>query len=141
MTTQDDTHSKLFTASIHRWKRGLSAGTGIFSCALRMKTLLRDQDDRSLLLIPGIAFNRRKISGTDGPDPKTGYLVNIKLEGAHTAWGASARFTKVWGRTKGVVTLADRHRFIGRMEQGSIWVDDITCCPLPCAFLPVVTSL
>lgn len=128
--TQDDTESELISASIHNWKkRDDSWDRDIFFRVEYEDYTQGTQKGSDLLLIPGIAFNRRKVYGADGLDPHYGYNSNIKFEGASQRLGSDADFFKLWTRTKALTTVYKKHRFIGRIEQGAIWTNDIRDIP------------
>ena len=127
---QDDTESELVTASIHNWKkRDDNWDRDIFFRVEYEDFTQGEQKGSSLLLIPGIAFSRRKVYGNNALDPMAGYNSNFKLEGAGKSLGSDANFLKFWTRTKALATLNVKHRFIGRIEQGAIWTNDIRDIP------------
>ena len=129
-TQQDDTDSELLSASINRWtKRPESWDRNLFLRLEYEDYIQANESGRSILLIPGIAYNRRIIKGRDGLDPKAGQIHDVKLEVSYTGWGSDTSFTKLWGRTKWLTTIADNHRIIGRAEQGLIQVDKINNLP------------
>ena len=128
--TQDDTESELFSASIHNWKKRVNNWDRDIFLRVEYEDFTQgEQEGSSLLLIPGIAFNRRKVYGPDGLDPRAGYNSNFKLEGASESLGSDASFLKFWTRTKALTTLSQKHRFIGRVEQGAIWTNDVRNIP------------
>ena len=127
---QEDTESQLFSASVHNWKkRDNNWDRDIFFRIEYEDFTQGEQKGSNLLLIPGIAFNRRKVYGPDGLDPKSGYNSNIKFEGASQSLGSDANFFKAWTRTKALTTVYTKHRFIGRVEQGAIWTNDVRNIP------------
>lgn len=129
-TQQDDTNSELISASVNRWaKRPESWDRNLFLRLEYEDYVQADRPGRSLLLIPGVAYNRRVVRGRDGLDPQKGQSHNVKLEVSYTGWGSDTSFVKLWGRTKWLTTVAEKHRFIGRAEQGFIEVDKIAALP------------
>ena len=127
---QDDTNSELISTAVHRWfKRPDHWDQDLFFRIEYEDFTQGQQIGNSLLLIPGIALNRRKIKGRDGLDPKAGYTSHVKLEVSHQFWGSDTNFIKLWTHTKGLITFKEKHRFIARAEQGAIWVDDIYNLP------------
>ncbi len=124
-----DTKSDLISAGVHRWsKRPGWWDRDLFFRAEYEDYKQGNDDGRKLLLIPGVSFSHRKARG-NALDPKSGYSHNIKLEMSNTTWGSQADFLKIWGRTKWLTTLDDKHRFISRAEQGGIIVDNVTDIP------------
>ena len=129
-TQQDDTDSELLSASINRWaKRPESWDRNLFVRLEYEDYVQADESGVSLLLIPGVAYNRRHVIGPDGLDPKEGQVHNVKLEVSYTGWGSDTTFAKLWGRTKWLTTVAEKHRFIARAEQGLIEVDRVNDLP------------
>lgn len=127
---QDDTESELISASIHNWKKRPDNWDRDIFFRIEYEDFIQgEQKGSNLLLIPGIAFNRRKVYGPDGLDPRHGYNSNIKFEGASQSLGSDADFFKFWTRTKALTTLYTKHRFIGRVEQGAIWTNDVRNIP------------
>ena len=129
-TRLDDTDSELLSGSVHRWvKRPESWDRDVFFRVEYEDYIQADKSGSSLLLIPGVAFNRREVKGRDGLDPKSGQVHNLKMELSSTSWGSDTSFIKLWGRSKWLTTLADKHRFIGRIEQGAIQVESVNKLP------------
>ncbi|OED43544.1 hypothetical protein ACH42_09875 [Endozoicomonas sp. (ex Bugula neritina AB1)] len=129
-TQQDDTNSTLFSASVNRWaKRPEYWDRNLFLRFEYEDYIQADIPGHSLLLIPGVAYNRRVVRSSDGLDPKEGQLHNVKLEVSYAGWGSDTFFVKLWGRTKWLTTIADKHRFLGRAEQGFIEVDRVDKLP------------
>ena len=128
--TQDDTDSQRLTGAVHRWKKRPNQWDRDLFFRIEYEDFTQgEQTGHNLLLIPGIAFNRRKVFGRDGLDPQRGYLANVKLELSNRLWGSDTNFVKLWGRTKGLYTFREKHRFIGRAEQGGIWVSSVSDLP------------
>ncbi len=129
----EDTDSKLLSTSVHRWTKRSYRKKSSWDQDVFFRIEYEDyeqglQQDNNLLLIPGVSFSRRRIRG--GTDPWWGDQQLAKVELSSRSWGSDANFIKVWGRTKWLRTLAQKHRIITRMEQGAIWMlDDITDIP------------
>ncbi|PJE80905.1 Translocation and assembly module TamA [invertebrate metagenome] len=125
---QKDTDSKLLRTSFHKmriqpegWDRDLFFSVEYESYEQGI------QQDKSLLLLPGISLSRRV---TDGRyDPDQGYYQLIKLQASSKQWGSNADFIQLSGRIKGLYTFAEKHRLIGRLEQGITWVDSLDVIP------------
>lgn len=125
----EDTESNLLTASVNRWnKRPKNWDQDIFF-RVDYETFTQGlQTNSDLLLIPGIALTRRRIVGQP-TDPLSGSLYSVKLETSAKAWGSDVNFVRLSARAKWLSTFRDRHRFIYRIEQGALWVDNIVDVP------------
>ncbi len=128
-TMVQDTDSKLVSASINKWKKRPGNWDQDFFIRVDYEDYTQGlQNSSNLLLIPGMSFDRRKAVGNP-MDPRSGHLYNIKIETSAKAWQSDADFIKVWGRAKWLTTFFKHHRFISRVEQGAIWVDEIKNIP------------
>ena len=124
-----DTNSHLISASINRWKKRLNNWNQNFFVRMDAENFTQGlQSDSTILLIPGMAFDRRTITGSP-TNPKSGSFYSVKLEGSAKALLANANFVRLSGRAKWLSSFYGRHRFIGRVEQGALWVDDIANVP------------
>ncbi|WP_341503540.1 autotransporter assembly complex family protein [Gallaecimonas sp. GXIMD4217] len=124
----EDTDSRRSTAAIHRFdKQEEGWNRDLFIRAEYETYTQADQEDRSFLLIPGISFERIRLRG--GIDPHWGDSQILTLEFSERKWGSDARFVRAWGRSKWLRSLGDRHRVIARIEQGAVWVDEVTELP------------
>ncbi len=129
-TDLDDTNSQLISASINRWaKNPHSWDRNLFFRLTYEDFVQASQSGLSQLLIPGIAFNQRRVRGRSKLDPESGHLYNTKLELSHTLWGSDTHFAKLWGSAKWLTTVAEKNRFLFRVEQGFIEVDDVNKIP------------
>ena len=124
----EDTKSDLTTAAVHRWKKNPKGWDKDIFFRIQYESYQQaSQDDKSLLLIPGFSLSKRQANGS--LDPSHGYLLMMTVEVSEKSWGSDASFLKVWGRSKGLTTVAEKHRFIARADQGAIWIDDILNVP------------
>ena len=128
-TNNLDTKSHLITASVNRWKKRPGNWDQNFFLRMDFESFTQGtQSNHSMLLIPGVAFDRRSFTGSPA-NPKSGSLYNVKLEASAKALLSDANFVRLWGRAKWLTSFHDRHRFISRVEQGGLWVNDITSVP------------
>lgn len=128
-TMVQDTNSKRVSASINKWKKRPDNWDQDFFIRADYEYYTQGlQDSSNFLLIPGMSFDRRRAVGKP-MDPRSGHVYNIKIETSAKAWQSDTDFIKVWGRAKWLTTVFKRHRFIGRVEQGVIWVDKIKNIP------------
>ncbi|KEQ18210.1 hypothetical protein GZ78_11770 [Endozoicomonas numazuensis] len=126
---QEDTISNLGSTSIHKWKKNPQGWDRDLFFRIQYESYKQGlQNGESLLGIPGISMNKRRAKGGK-LDPASGYLIMSKTELSDKVWGSDQSFVKLWGRTKGLTTLAEKHRFIGRIEQGAIWINDVSKIP------------
>ena len=124
----EDTRSEKIAPSIHRWSKNPAGWDRNLFFRLHYEDFKQGlQLDQDFLLIPGIGFSRRRVKGQ--LDPAWGDQQTLQLEFSSRAWGSDTDFVKAWGRSKWLRTLADKHRFIGRVEQGVIFVDDVSTIP------------
>ena len=124
-----DTDSHLISASVNRWKKRPGNWNQNFFLRLDFENFTQGgQSDSSTLLVPGVAFDRRTINGSP-TNPKSGSFYSVKLEASAKALLANANFVRLWGHAKWLSSFWDRHRLIGRVDQGGLWVDDIASVP------------
>ena len=126
---QEDTKSNLGSTSFHKWNKNPQGWDRDLFFRIQYENYKQGlQDGDSFLVIPGISMTRHHAKGGK-LDPKSGYLIMSKAELSDKFWGSDQNFVKLWGRTKGLTTLAEKHRFIGRIEQGAIWINDVSTVP------------
>ncbi|SDR84051.1 translocation and assembly module TamA [Halopseudomonas sabulinigri] len=103
------------------WERtlGLRVQNEIFS--------LGDDSGTSTLLIPSLAMQRTKTSG--GVDPAKGYSLLFDVQGAKKGLISTVDFARVMGQAKGLYTLFDRHRLLGRLQLGALATNDFSNIP------------
>lgn len=124
----EDTLSNRFSAAVHRWHKDPEGWDRDLYISLESEQYEQGlTNDRSLLLIPGIALNRRQVQGNLNPTQGTSH--NLKLEVSHKAWGTSASFIRLWGRSKWLDTFQGKHRILARIEQGITITDAIDDLP------------
>ncbi|WP_153301477.1 autotransporter assembly complex protein TamA [Endozoicomonas arenosclerae] len=126
---QEDTKSNLASTAIHKWNKNPQGWDRDLFFRIQYESYEQGlQDGESFLMIPGISMTQRRAKGGK-LDPRSGYLIMSKAEFSEKLWGSDQNFVKLWGRTKGLTTLAEKHRFIGRVEQGAIWINDVNKIP------------
>ncbi len=77
-----------------------------------------DDSGRSSLLLPGLSYSRRRV---DSPlDPASGYKLQFDVSGSHRAALSDVDIFHVHALAKGLITLADKHRFLARLQLGGI---------------------
>ncbi len=127
--TLEDTNSQLISTSINKWNKRPGNWDQDFFFRVDYEDFTQGlQTSSSLLLIPGMSLDRRKVRGNP-TDPRSGNVFNFKIETSSTAWQSDVDFVKAWGRAKWLTRFRDDHRLIARVEQGAIWVDDIQNIP------------
>lgn len=104
---------------------------------LRVVSLRWEQEDydfgrngksgRSSFLMPGIGFS---VLRSDSPlDPSQGYRLQWDVRGAKQDFIADADVLHVTGLARGLMTLADKHRVLGRAQIGAIGTNNYSRVP------------
>ncbi|MEH6566742.1 MAG: autotransporter assembly complex family protein [Halopseudomonas sp.] len=103
------------------WERtlGLRVQNEIFS--------LGEDSGTSTLLIPSMVLLRTETSG--GIDPARGYSMLMDVQGAKKGLISTVDFARVMGQVKGLYTLFDRHRLLGRLQLGALATNDFSNLP------------
>ena len=82
---------------------------------------------RSSFLMPGIGYS---ILRSDSPlDPSEGYRLQWDVRGAKQDFLADADVLHVSALGRGLITLADKHRFLGRAQIGAIGTNNYAKVP------------
>lgn len=82
---------------------------------------------RSSFLMPGIGYS---ILRSDSPlDPSEGYRLQWDVRGAKQDILADADVLHVSALSRGLITLADKHRFLGRAQVGAIGTNNYAKVP------------
>ncbi|MDX1757598.1 MAG: autotransporter assembly complex family protein [Marinobacter sp.] len=72
----------------------------------------------SSLFLPGAGYSKLR---ADSPlDPSRGYRLQFDVTGAHRAALSDADILHVGVLLKGLITVADKHRFLGRFQFGGV---------------------
>lgn len=88
---------------------------------------LGDDEGISTLLMPGVAYS---ILRSDSRlDPNRGYRVQFELAGAQKGLASDASAVHGEIGLRGLITLAERHRFLGRVQVGGTITDDYSSVP------------
>lgn len=104
---------------------------------LRVVSLRWEQEDydfgsggrsgRSSFLMPGVGYS---VLRSDSPlDPSRGYRMQWDVRGAKQDILADADVLHVTALTRGLITLADKHRFLARAQIGAISTNDYEKVP------------
>ncbi|MGI9276838.1 MAG: autotransporter assembly complex protein TamA [Endozoicomonas sp.] len=124
----EDTESNLFAPSIHRWSKKPNGWDRDLFFRLHYEDFRQgQQQDKNFLLIPGITLSRRRVRGE--LDPHWGDQQMARLELSNRLWGSDTDFMKLWGRSKWLRSVAQKHRFLWRIEQGVIFIEDVRAIP------------
>lgn len=120
------THSLAVGAEVNKrlesgWQRsiGLRLQQEVFS--------LGDDSGTATMLIPSLVLQRAKTSG--GIDPLRGYSLLMDVQGAKEGALSTVDFARVMGQVKGLYTLFDNHRFLGRLALGAVATNDFANIP------------
>ncbi|SDU02974.1 autotransporter assembly complex protein TamA [Halopseudomonas salegens] len=115
----DDVESQNLTVGA-QWQRRLDSGwERVVGLRLEQEKFSVGNDrGNSTLLIPSLSFQRVRSSGEI--DPTHGWSVQFDLQGAKEGVVSDIDFVRVNSTVKGLYTLADKHRFLGRVQGGAI---------------------
>lgn len=86
-----------------------------------------DEPGDSRLLLPGISYS--KIEADNPMDPNRGYRLQLDVTGATRNLASTADVLHVLGIAKGLVTFADKHRFLVRAQAGAVGTNDFDDVP------------
>lgn len=79
---------------------------------------LGNETGRSTLLIPSLSFNRTRTDG--GVDPSRGYSLRFDVQAGKEELLSDFDFVRVSAAARGLTTLAEDHRFLARVQLGSV---------------------
>ncbi|WP_165856694.1 autotransporter assembly complex protein TamA [Marinobacter sp. JSM 1782161] len=79
------------------------------------------------LLLPGISFS--KLVADSPLDPARGYRLQLDVSGAHRSVLSDADIAHVLGIAKGLITVGNGHRFLGRLQAGAVATNDFDDVP------------
>ncbi len=78
-----------------------------------------DQTNKtSQLLLPGAGYT--KLKADSALDPSKGYRLQFGVAGAHRGVLSDVDLVHVQATAKGLMTLADKHRFLARVQGGAV---------------------
>lgn len=79
------------------------------------------------LLLPGVSFSKLE---SDSPiDPSRGYRLGLEVTGGLREVFSTVDVLQVTTQAKGLITLADNHRFLGRIDVGAVATNDYSAIP------------
>lgn len=114
-----DTKSTLTTLGVERNKK--MANGWMRTTFLRWQNenyKVGDDDANRMFLMPG--FNFSYLRSDDSIDPSKGYRLQFGLSGAKEDFLSAADFIRYTASAKGLITVANNHRFLSRAEVGGI---------------------
>lgn len=77
-----------------------------------------DESGTSSLFLPGAAYSKRYVD--TALDPSQGYRLQFDVTGAHRAVLSTVDVLHVMALAKGLYTVFDNHRFLGRVQAGGV---------------------
>ncbi|WP_454544844.1 autotransporter assembly complex protein TamA [Marinobacter nanhaiticus] len=86
-----------------------------------------DEENNSQLLLPSIGFS--KLVADSPLDPSRGYRLQMDVTGAHRSLLSDADIAHVLGVARGLITVGDGHRFLGRLQVGAVATNDFDDVP------------
>ncbi|GAB3486586.1 autotransporter assembly complex family protein [Azotobacter salinestris] len=123
-----DTRSRLLKIG-PEWHRRLDNGwQQVFSLKWQNEDFrLGDDNGQSTLLLPGVAYS---YLNSDHPlDPSRGYRLQVEMAAASESLLSDANLIHSAVMLKGLTTLADRHRLLGRLQLGGNFTDEYVTVP------------
>ena len=81
----------------------------------------------SRLLLPGVSFS--KLDSDSPIDPSRGYRLQMDVTGGSRETFSTVDILQVTSKAKGLITLADNHRFLARFEVGGVATNDFSDVP------------
>lgn len=91
------------------------------------KYRLGDDSGLSTLLMPGMTYSY--LRSDSRIDPTQGYRLEFELAAAKDGLMSDADLIHANGMLRGLTTLFDRHRFLGRVQFGGNWTNEYTNVP------------
>lgn len=88
---------------------------------------LGDDTGLSTLLLPGVAYDY--LSSDDRLDPSRGYRLRWELSAAKEGLFSDADVLHVQASAKGLITLFERHRLLGRAQFGGTFTNEYKAVP------------
>ncbi len=124
----NDSLSRLLTVG-PEWHRKLPNGwQRVWSLKWRHEQYnLGDDSGLSNLLMPGIAYSF--LRSDSRIDPSQGYRLEFELGAAKDGVFSDADLIHANAMLKGLVTVFDRHRLLGRAQIGGNWTNEYTNVP------------
>lgn len=117
LTVGPEWHSKLPSG----WERVISLKWQ------REEYRLGDDSGLSTLLMPGISYSY--LRSDDRIDPHKGYRLQFDAQVAKEGLGSDANLVRGNVLLKGLTTIAQNHRFLGRVQFGGNFTDGYTSIP------------
>lgn len=123
-----DSESRLLTVG-PEWHRKLPSGwQRVWALKWRHEQYqLGDDSGISTLLMPGVAYSY--LRSDNRIDPSRGYRLEFELAAAKDGLLSDADLIHANTTIKGLITLAGRHRFLGRVQVGGNWTNEYTNVP------------
>ncbi len=88
---------------------------------------LGDDSGTSTLLMPGVAYSY--LRSDNRIDPSRGYRLQFEVAAAKAGVLSDADLIHANVQLRGLTTLAQRHRFLGRVQLGGNWTDEYVNVP------------
>ncbi|MCE0556169.1 autotransporter assembly complex family protein [Motilimonas sp. E26] len=125
---ENDTESTKFTLGVQRfWKTPSKWDRTAFIKYDIEDSTQGNQTLKTKLIIPGLSYSRTRVRG--GLNAVWGDKQLISTEVSSKYWASDADIFKVYGQTKWLRTLTEKHRVLARLELGAIAVDSIKSVP------------
>lgn len=125
-----DAHSRRYSYGV-QWHKQINQGwqriLGLRWEEERYDYGRQEPNQRRRFLLPSIGLS--KIEADSALDPSVGYRLQIDMSGAQEDVLSDADLLHVNALARGLVTLAERHRILGRVQIGAIATNDYSKIP------------
>ncbi|WP_459781861.1 autotransporter assembly complex protein TamA [Photobacterium sp. R1] len=124
-----DTISTEYHFGVERHWRFDHAWNGVASVRLLYEDYRQGEFEQgtSFMVIPGLSVSRTRLRG--GSWPTWGDKQLLQLEYSDPAFGSDHRLVKLRGRSAWIRSYAADHRFLARLDAGTIWSDALEDIP------------
>ncbi|MBN7798640.1 autotransporter assembly complex protein TamA [Parahaliea mediterranea] len=101
--------------------RALNEAWGPQSSVLEERNRPGSRDREDTYLLPGFSVSHKSRQGSL-VNPRAGLSQYYQVEGASEQAGSDASLLRVYAKLVGVTSMAERHRFVGRVEAGAVYM-------------------
>lgn len=129
----DDQQSLAYGAGVYWHHRQDNGWDRVVSLRGEREDFTVGQDeDSTWLTLPGIGFG--KLQADQRVDPSRGYRLQLDLTGSREDFFADVDLLQLTLFARGLVTLRDNHRLLGRLQMGALATDAFNRTPVSLRF-------